>query len=81
VNALLKPITARCITRPVLNNQSIKCFGVWMQANIVALKEYYVATGHDLPNPRKDGHLKADGDAHRFMTFCQIQWDRKRGVL
>lgn len=79
--AVLKPIEARCVERPTYNNASIGCFGVWMVANEAKLKARYTATGGELPQPFKDSVLKADGDAHRYLSFCMCQWDISREAM
>jgi hypothetical protein len=77
--AVLKPITARPAAPPAYDNTCVERFISWSGANDKLLREYYVAIGGHLPNPTKDGHLRADGDAYRYLQFVTTQWKRARG--
>lgn len=79
--AVLKEITVRAILRPKYNNKRVENFILWSIDNEDDIKGYYLALGKALPDAVRDGHLKADGDAHRYMNFVQAQWDRARGAF
>lgn len=79
MNAQLKPIAVMPVLPPKYDNSRVKVFVSWSAANDRKLRDYYVAIGGHLPDPANDGHIQADGDAHRYQHFVQAQWDRARG--
>lgn len=70
----------RPIGRPRYDNTRVERFGPWSRDNYEALKSYYVELGRALPDD-EDGHLEGFAKAQRFLGFCQVQWDRERGVF
>lgn len=79
MSAQLKPI-ATTTTRPRFDNTNARLFCLWSRDNYEALKTYYMELGRSLPDD-DDGHLEGFAKAQRFLGFCQVQWDRERGVF
>jgi hypothetical protein len=80
MNAMLKPIESRCLTRPKYDNTSIEWFGRWLEANRAALRDYYTAQGGKLAKP-EDDNLLAFSRTGTFLTWCQVQRDIELGRL
>lgn len=77
MNAQLKPIDARAITRPRFDNTHVAKGGTWISDNYEALRAYYLALGRSLPED-EDGNLEGFAKAQRFLSFCACQHDRER---
>jgi hypothetical protein len=78
MNAVLKPIEKRCLTRPKYDNTHIDVPGSWIGDNNTALREYYTAQGGKLEKP-EDDHLLAFSRSQKFLSFCLVQRDIEMG--
>jgi hypothetical protein len=78
VNARLKPIESRCITRPDWDNTHVREAGRWVSDNHMALVGYYRELGKAMPDDERGDHLLQTARAQRFLSFCHCQWDLAR---
>jgi hypothetical protein len=78
MNARLKPITARAITRPDWDNTHVREAGRWVADNRAALCGYYRELGKALPNEEPGDNLLQTARAQGFLSFCHVQWDLAR---
>ena len=65
MNALLKPIEARAVSRPKYDNTNVAKGAVWMSDNWLRLREYWASLG-------------GQGQDPQFFQFTVVQWDRER---
>jgi hypothetical protein len=78
MNAVLKPITNRCIERPTFDNTNIRHVCLWVRDNSARLYGYYNELGRTLPKD-EDDNLTGFAKAQAFAAWCQDQHDRESG--
>lgn len=69
MNALLKPITVKPVSRPIYRNTHVLDYGHWLAQNLQALTDYW----NDLVTSDGVGPIGEED----FFIFCRIQHDRE----
>lgn len=78
MNALLKPIEARCIEPCQYDNTRVRHVCLWVNDNEAALRARYAALGKALGDDSEDG-LTAFAKAQAFCAWVQCEHDKQTG--